>query len=78
MRSSDTAGYLLTPRQVAEMFHFTTPRPVYRWIREGRLPASRVGARLVIKRTHVDELIERGRVEAKRRRGGLRELERQR
>jgi excisionase family DNA binding protein len=72
----DTTEHLLTPREVGETLGFTTARPVYKAIKDGRLPASRIGQRLLIKRADLDKLIERGRVEHKRKRGGLRDLER--
>jgi excisionase family DNA binding protein len=66
---------LLTPRQVAEALHFTTPRPVYRMIRGGELPASRIGGRLLIGAADVDALLVESRT-PRRPTGGLRELER--
>jgi excisionase family DNA binding protein len=47
---------LLTPRAVAAALGFTTPRPVYRLVREGKLPASKVGGRLLIAAADVDAL----------------------
>ena len=67
---------LLTPRQVAEALHFTTPRPVYRLIREGELPASRIGGRLLIGRADVDTLLAQSRTPSREPTGGLRNLER--
>jgi excisionase family DNA binding protein len=52
--SDDT---LLTPRQVAEALRFTTARPVYRMIREGELPAAKIGGRLLIGAVDVDALL---------------------
>jgi excisionase family DNA binding protein len=57
MTRNDNAGQLLTPRHVAAALQFTTPRPVYRLIREGVLPASRIGGRLLIERSDVQALI---------------------
>jgi excisionase family DNA binding protein len=48
---------LLTPRQVAGVLRFTTARPIYRLIREGVLPASKLGGRLLIDVADVDALI---------------------
>jgi excisionase family DNA binding protein len=48
---------LLTPRAVAAALGFTTPRPVYRLVREGKLPASKVGGRLLIAAAAVDALL---------------------
>lgn len=68
------AQELLTPRQVAERLRFTTPRPVYRFIREGTLPASKLGGRWLIKPAAVEALLAGTRRQANP--GGLRELER--
>ena len=57
MKLNDTSGQLLTPRQVAEALRFTTPRPVYKLVREGELPASKLGGRLLIDVADVDALI---------------------
>ena len=76
MTPADTAGQLLTPRQVAERLQFTTPRPIYRLIREGELPASRIGQRLLIDPADVQALLDGARPKRKRSRRGLRELER--
>ena len=69
---------LLSPRQVARALQFTTPRPVYRLIREGTLPAAKIGNRLLVKEADVDALIAGSQVGSRRAYavGGLRELER--
>lgn len=54
---NDTAGPLMTPRQVAALLQFTTPRPVYRMIRGGELPAARIGGRLLIDAGDVETLL---------------------
>jgi excisionase family DNA binding protein len=64
MTPDDNAGQLLTPRHVAAVLQFTTPRPVYRLIREGMLPASRIGGRLLIEASDVDALIAGSQVRA--------------
>ena len=79
MTRNDTPGQLLTPRQAAERMQFTTARPIYRAIHEGRLPASRIGARLLIKQADLDALIDSARIEIKPARPRrLRDLERRR
>jgi excisionase family DNA binding protein len=75
MQRVTLADNLLTPRQVAEALQFTTARPVYRMIREGRLPAAKVGGRLLIRPSDVDEMIAAARTEPST---GLRKLERSR
>lgn len=64
MPLNHTSGHFLTPRQVAESLRFTTPRPVYKLIREGELPASKLGGRLLIDVAAVDALIAGSRVGA--------------
>jgi excisionase family DNA binding protein len=57
MTNDTPQGTLMTPRQVAEVLHFTTARPVYRMIREGELPAAKIGGRLLIGAADVDALL---------------------
>lgn len=71
-----TGAQLLTPRQVAAWLAFKTPRPIYRMIREGTLPASRIGGRLLIDRDDVDALIAASHRGPQVTPGGLLELER--
>ena len=75
MTNDTPQGILMTPRQVAERLRFTTARPVYRMIREGELPAARIGARLLIAPADVDALLAQSRT-LPRPAGGLRALER--
>jgi excisionase family DNA binding protein len=67
---------LMTPQQVADALGFETARPVYRMIREGQLPAVRLGTKLRIDRNDLDAMIARARTPRPRKRGGLRDLER--
>ena len=71
-----TLDATLTPRQVATALRFTTPRPIYRLIRSGELPAAKVGGRLLIDAADVEALVEQARPQPRRPTGGLRELER--
>jgi excisionase family DNA binding protein len=71
--SDDT---LLTPRQVAKALRFTTARPVYRMIREGDLPAAKIGGRLLIDPADVNALLAKARTPSRKPTGGLRALER--
>lgn len=61
----------MTPREVAERLHFTTARPVYRLIREGKLPASRIGKRLLIDPADLRVMLDEARPERERSRGLL-------
>ena len=77
MTPDDTAGQLLTPRQVAERLQFTTARPIYKLIAEGTLPASRIGQRLLISESDVDVMLAGARARSRATApGGLLELER--
>ena len=73
---NDTAGPLMTPRQVAALLQFTTPRPVYRMIRGGELPAARIGGRLRIDAGDVETLLAQSRSPSREPTGGLMALER--
>jgi excisionase family DNA binding protein len=67
----------MTPQQVAATLQFTSPKPIYRMISRGELPAAKIQGRLLIERKDVRALVKRSRIERKpARRGGLRELER--
>jgi excisionase family DNA binding protein len=68
----------MTPRQAADALGFTSPKPIYRLIREGELPAAKIANKLRIDRKDLDEMIARARTPRPRKRGGLRDLERQR
>lgn len=59
-RPTAVSSDLMTPAQVAEylQLHKLT---IYRYIREGRLPAMRIGRALRIERADVDLLLEEGR-----------------
>lgn len=52
---------LMTPRQVAEVLHFTTARPIYKLIHRGALPAARIGGRLLIDAGDVKALLTQSR-----------------
>jgi excisionase family DNA binding protein len=68
---------LLTPRQVSDRLQFTTARPIYKLIKSGELPASKIGGRLLIEASDVEALIEHARQRASEPRpGGLLGLER--
>jgi excisionase family DNA binding protein len=67
---------LLTPRQAASVLQFTSPKPIYRLIRDGELPAAKVRGRLLIRQRDLQALLDRSRPKLKRKRGGLRDLER--
>ena len=69
-------GHLMTPREVGATLGFSTARPIYRLIREGKLSASRIGTRLVIAPEAVETLVRESTV-GTRTLGGLRELERE-
>lgn len=68
----------MTPRQVAQALQFTTPRPIYKLIKSGELPAARIGQRLLIEPADVQAMLDAARPKRKRARRGLRELERER
>lgn len=67
-------AHLMTPAEVGAALGFTTARPIYRLIREGKLSASRIGSRLLIAPEAVDKLIEDSTVSTPT--GGLLDLER--
>jgi excisionase family DNA binding protein len=77
MTQKDTRVQLMTPRQVAEMMQFTTPRPIYKLIREEELPASRIGGRLLIDPDDVQAMLDARRTQQPSRSRGLLDLERQ-
>jgi excisionase family DNA binding protein len=52
---------LLTPRQVAEVLHLRTARPIYKLIHRGALPAARIGGRLLIDAGDVNVLLTQSR-----------------
>jgi excisionase family DNA binding protein len=76
MTFNDTAGPLMTPRQVAALLQFTTARPIYRMIRRGELPASRIGGRLLIDAGDVETLLGESRTHSRQPTTGLLAIER--
>ena len=67
---------LMTPQQVAASLQFTSPKPIYRMIARGELPAAKIRGRLLIERRDVRALVKKSRVERGAKRGGLLDLER--
>ena len=78
MALQDTPARLLTPREVAERLQFTTARPVYRLIREGKVPASRVGKRLLIDPADLQAMLDAARSKPERARRSMMDVERER
>ena len=58
--SADTRRELMTTREVLRYLR-VTPRTVYRLIREGDLPAVRMGGRWRFRRTDIEAWLERQR-----------------
>jgi excisionase family DNA binding protein len=58
--SADTRRELMTTREVLHYLR-VTPRTVYRLIREGDLPAVRIGGRWRFRRTDIEAWLERQR-----------------
>lgn len=49
---------LLTPEDVRRLLHFKSVQTVYRWIREGRIPAAKFSdKKILIRRSAIQQLL---------------------